>query len=395
MSGQKHIRLIGSPRVNPTFKACNLLRGFDGSQPNFAAALWELNAIANVGCHTACFAIAQYQTWWTRDLVKTRRVVVWILVSTGIVLVPTFILHKTGSVPAVSKTGETVKDLGDVNALRTNPNLTPANAILNALAAGLLGAKDFAVFQALGCLHGVVIWIIIIDLSLLMSFRFPYNFPTNRVQCQCLYAGSQLVLAACLPQKDEKGARVDRSFCHSNSLRNNRIFHVLIFDTYYEKCIVLFAWMAQWFTWTEKLLGAWCLVTWQRLSICLSIYYLPINLQTYPPVDLSGYHLFPCHWYLPVTWPQGPPLVLLFWVATALRIDSHIHLRSTDTYIPLPIYLSTYIYIYMYTYTYTCIHIHIHVYIYIYMYTYTCIHIHVYIYMYTYTYIYIVCIYII
>ena len=171
MSGQKHIRLIGSPRVNPTFKACNLLRGFDGSQPNFTAALWELNAIANVGCRTACFAIAQYQTWWTRDLVKTRRVVVWILVSTGIVLVSTFILHKTGSVPAVSKTGETVKDLGDVNALRTNPNLTPANAILNALAAGLLGAKDFAVFQALGCLHGVVIWVIIIDLSLLMSFR--------------------------------------------------------------------------------------------------------------------------------------------------------------------------------------------------------------------------------
>jgi hypothetical protein len=89
-----------------------------------------------------------------------------------------------------------------------------------------------------------------------------------------------------------------------------------------------------------------------------------------------------------VTWPQGPPLVLLFWVATALRIDSHIHLRSTDTYIPLPIYLFTYtpiylhihihvyIYIYMYTYTYTCIHIHV----YIYMYTYTCIHIHLYIY---------------
>ena len=365
MSGQKHIRLIGSPRVNPTFKACNLLRGFDGSQPNFAAALWELNAIANVGCRTACFAIAQYQTWWTRDLVKTRRVVVWILVSTGIVLVSTFILHKTGSVPAVSKTGETVKDLGDVNALRTNPNLTPANAILNALAAGLLGAKDFAVFQALGCSHGVVIWVIIIDLSLLMSFRFPYNFPTNRVQCQCLYAGSQLVLAASrvFPKRMKRvrewtGRSVTQIHCATIGYFTFycNIWHLLR-EVHCFVCIN----------------GAVIHLDWEVVGgvmsghMAMSVYLFIYLLSTYQPTDLST-----CR---PIWLPAFPlPLVPSSDLASRASTGSPLlggnrsadwlaHSFTQYRYLYPSAYLPIYLYTYLPTYTYTCIHIHIHTHI--------------------------------
>ena len=278
-----------------------------------------------------------------------------------------------------------------LNALRTNPNLTPANAILNALAAGLLGAKDFAVFQALGCSHGVVIWVIIIDLSLLMSFRFPYNFPTNRVQCQCLYAGSQLVLAASrvFPKRMKRvrewtGRSVTQIHCATIGYFT---FYCNIWHLLREvPCFVCIN-------------GAVIHLDWEVVGgvmsghMAMSVYLFIYLLSTYQPTDLST-----CR---PIWLPAFPlPLVPSSDLASRASTGSPLlggnrsadwlaHSFTQYRYLYPSAYLPIYLYTYLPTYTYTCIHIHIHTHIsYIYnMYIYIiCIYIIC---------IYIICIYII
>ena len=100
----------------------------------------------------------------------------------------------------------------------------------------------------------------------------------------------------------------------------------------------------------------------QHFQTYPSIIFLPINLQTYPPVDQwlgKGLHSF----------SFGQPLCGLTRTFTQYRY------LYPSAY--LPIYLYTYLPTYTYTYNYIYIYMYIYMYIYIYIYTYT----------YTYTYI--------